>query len=93
MEENNDFTENDDLIPHLKPLSSVLNKLVLDGYEDDFKIDEEGEALKSVKTDKTYTPDQINIVNFFRFEGQSDPNDQSILYVVETADGLKGTIV
>jgi hypothetical protein len=93
MEENTNYTENDDLIPYLKSLSEVSNKMVLKGYDDDFKIDEAGERLTSLKTERSFTPEEIKIVNFFRFEGQSDPNDQSILYVIETADGLKGTLV
>ena len=91
MEENNDFMENNDLIPHMKSLSSLTNKMVLNGYDDDFKITDNG--LKSLKTEKIYQPDQINIINFFRFEGQSDPNDNTIMYVIETADGLKGTLI
>lgn len=91
MEENNDFMENNDLIPHMKSLTSLTNKMVLNGYDDDFKITDNG--LKSLRTEKIYQPDQINIINFFRFEGQSDPNDNTILYVIETSDGLKGTIV
>src|SRR4051812_31234412 len=91
MDENNDFMENNDLIPHMKSLASVVNKMVLDGYTDDFKIAHNG--LRSLKTEKIYQPEHINVVNFFRFEGQSDPNDNTILYVIETNDGLKGTIV
>lgn len=91
MEENNDFMENNDLIPHMKSLSSLTNKMVLNGYDDDFKITDNG--LKSLKTEKIYQPEQINIINFFRFEGQSDPNDNTIMYVIETSDGLKGTII
>ncbi len=91
MEENNDFMENNDLIPHMKSLSSLTNKMVLNGYDDDFKITDRG--LKSLKTEKLYQPDQINIINFFRFEGQSDPNDNTIMYVIETTDGLKGTLI
>lgn len=86
-----DFMENNDQIPHMKSLSLLLNKMVLDGYDDDFKIADAG--LRSLKTDKTYKPEEINIVNFFRFEGQSDPNDNTIMYVIETSDGQKGTIV
>ncbi|MCW3112553.1 MAG: hypothetical protein JWR18_949 [Segetibacter sp.] len=91
MEENNEFLENNDLIPHMKNLASVTNKLVLKGYDDDFKISDKG--LKSLKTEKIYPPEEINVVNFFRFEGQSDPNDNTILYQIETTDGLKGTLV
>jgi len=91
MEENQDFMENNDLIPHMKSLAMLSNKMVLDGYDDDFKITDKG--LKSLKTEKVYQPDQINVINFFRFEGQSDPNDNTIMYVIETSDGLKGTLV
>jgi len=91
MEENTDFMENNDLIPHMKSLALLTNKMVLDGYDDDFKITDKG--LKSLKTEKIYQPEQINVINFFRFEGQSDPNDNTIMYVIETTDGLKGTLV
>ncbi len=91
MEENNDFMENNDLIPHMKSLTSLTNKMVLNGYDDDFKISADG--LKSLKTEKVYQPDQVNIINFFRFEGQSDPDENTIMYVIETSDGLKGTLI
>lgn len=83
--------ENNDSVPHMKSLALCLNRMVLDGYDDDFKVTEGG--LKSLKTEKVYKPDQINIVNFFRFEGQSDPADNSIMYVIESTDGVKGTVV
>jgi hypothetical protein len=83
--------ENNDTVPHMKSLALCLNRMVLDGYDDDFKVTDEG--LLSLKTEKTFRPDQINIVNFFRFEGQSDPNDMTIMYVIETEDGQKGTLV
>lgn len=87
-----DYMENNDQIPHMKSLALCLNRMVLDGYEDDFKVLEDG-RLTSLKTDNKYEPDDINVVNFFRFEGQSDPNDNTIMYVIETNDGLKGTLV
>ncbi len=86
-----EFMENNDQIPHMKSLSLCLNKMVLEGYVDDFKIADNG--LRSLKTEKVYKPEEINVVNFFRFEGQSDPDDNTIMYVIETNDGLKGTLV
>jgi hypothetical protein len=91
MQEKTDYMENNDQIPHMKSLALCLNKMVLDGYDDDFKIADAG--LRSLKTEKIYTPEQVHVVNFFRFEGQSDPNDNTIMYVIETDDGLKGTMV
>jgi hypothetical protein len=92
MANKNDYMENNDQIPHMKSLALCLNRMVLDGYDDDFKVNEEGE-LASLKTGNTYHPENINVINFFRFEGQSDPNDNTIMYVIETSDGLKGTLV
>src|ERR1700745_700705 len=74
----------------MKTLTSVLNKIVKDGYEENFKVTEKG--LQSLETEKVYGPDQVHIVNFFRFEGASDPSDSAILYVIETTDRAKGSL-
>lgn len=76
---------------HMKSLSSCINKLVFDGFSEDFKATDRG--LTSVSDGKHYFPEEISIVNFFRFEGYSDPEDNSILYAIETYDGRKGTLV
>jgi hypothetical protein len=62
-----------------------------DGYTENFVV-EDG-RLKCLSCDKSYDPTQVKINNFFRFEGVSDPDDNSIMYVIETDDGKKGTIV
>src|SRR5262245_44812914 len=74
----------------MKSLAACINKLVLDGYTEDFKVAERG--LLSLQHERIYQPGDITIVNFYRFEGASDPADNSILYVIETKDGLKGTL-
>ena len=74
----------------MKTMASCINKLVLDGYTEDFKVSERG--LLSLQKEKLYSPEEVNIVNFYRFEGPSDPGDNSILYVIETTDGSKGTL-
>lgn len=87
----NEFVEKPDQVPHMKSLSLCLNKMMLEGYDNDFKMVENG--LKALKTEKVYKPEEIKVVNYFRFEGQSDPNDNTIMYVIETNDGVKGTLV
>jgi len=74
----------------MKTLASCLNKVVRDGYTENFKVTEEG--LQSLETEKLYKPDEVHIVNFFRFEGASDPSDSAILYIIETNNGAKGTL-
>jgi hypothetical protein len=53
---------------------------------------EEGEMI-STSDSKKYAPDDVIAVDFFRFEGITDPDDMSILYAIETVDGKKGTLI
>jgi hypothetical protein len=78
-------------IPWMKGLASCTNKMKEDGYTEDFQVTKEG--LTTFNKDKHYLPEQVKIVNFYRFEGVSDPGDNMILYVMETDDGVKGTLV
>jgi len=74
----------------LKTMASCLNKLSMDGYNENFQVTDKG--LSSFGKNTFYKPEDIRIVNFFRFEGASDPADNSILYAIETNDGRKGTL-
>ena len=78
-------------LPYMKSLSTCLNRIVLDGYTEDFKVTEEG--LQGMNNHTVYVPTQLQVVNFFRFEGMSDPDDNAVLYVIETEDGTKGTLI
>jgi hypothetical protein len=40
--------------------------------------------------DKFYQPEDIEIVKVYRFEGISDPSDMSVIYILQTHDGLTG---
>ena len=77
--------------PYLKSMVECHNKMMQDGYKENFKV--EDNHLKCIGCDKEYSPSDITIKNFFRFEGSSDPEDNSIMYVIETIDGKKGTLV
>jgi hypothetical protein len=78
-------------MPYMKSLSTCLNRMVNEGYSEDFKVTDAG--LESIQHKTKYFPEHIQVVNFFRFEGESDPDDNAILYVIETNDGIKGTLV
>ncbi|HZF64063.1 MAG TPA: hypothetical protein VEZ55_06260 [Chitinophagaceae bacterium] len=75
----------------MKSLSTCLNKVISDGYTEDFKITEKG--MEGLHNKKMYQPSDVKIVNFFRFEGPSDPEDEAVLYVIEAEDGTKGTLI
>jgi hypothetical protein len=74
----------------MKTLSSMTLKLSQEGYFTQFKALKNG--LESLETHDVYAPDEVKIINFYRFEGESDPADSAILYVVETCRGEKGTL-
>ncbi|GAA4783369.1 hypothetical protein GCM10023231_08770 [Olivibacter ginsenosidimutans] len=72
----------------MTPLSVVMNKLRERGYSEELKITKKGATLGP--SDKLYQPNELSIVRTYRFEGESDPADMSVLYVIETKDGQKG---
>lgn len=86
------YTEPNDKTTYMTDLEKCMNRLEEKGYKDQFRV--EKKRLKSM-TDakKSYKPEDVNAVNFYRFEGISDPDDMSILYAIETCDGRKGTLV
>lgn len=61
------------------------------GYGGSFKM--EHGKLHSLETDKTYTPDDVTVVNHHRFEGESSGGDMAIVYLIECRDGEKGSVV
>ena len=73
-----------------RSLVNVENRLNKDGFTADFKVTDG--RLCVMSTSKEYGPEEVQIVDFYRFEGESDPDDMSILYALETNDGVRGTI-
>ena len=74
----------------LKTMVSCTNMLNKLGFTTQFKAFKAG--LKSLDTEHVYAPNEVTIVNFYRFEGDSDPEENSILYAIETSKGEKGTL-
>lgn len=75
----------------MNTVTACINKAVLQGYEANFKIADN--KLQAKDGERSYSPDQVRVNNFYRFEGNSDPADNAILYVLETTDGTKGTLL
>jgi hypothetical protein len=49
--------------------------------------------LRASGTDRSYDPQEVRVLDHRRFEGVSDPGDTSVVYAIETADGVRGTLV
>ncbi|RPD52000.1 hypothetical protein DRJ53_03550 [Paracnuella aquatica] len=73
-------------------MEKCIKRLESEGYTDQYRV-ENNRMVSMENKGKKYKPDEVVAVNFFRFEGPSNPDDMSILYAIETTDGRKGTLV
>lgn len=62
------------------------------GFTTDFNI--AFDNIECWHTGVCLSPSQFEIVEHYRFEGETNPSDSSVLYVVQAIDGsLKGTLI
>tara|TARA_R110000796_G_scaffold37722_4_gene95235 strand:- start:136148 stop:136462 length:315 start_codon:yes stop_codon:yes gene_type:complete len=76
---------------YAKSEGSYINKYQKLGYTANYQL--KNDTLVDMETKKSYSPNKIYITKEFRFEGMSNPSDMSILYIIETKDGSKGTVL
>lgn len=50
-------------------------------------------AFRAVDSGKTFTPDDLTIVEHYRFEGASDPEELAVVYAIQARDGTRGSLV
>jgi len=72
-------------------LSEAVNTLTQEGYKEDFEAMEN--CIKALYSKKEYQPDDLKIIDSYRFEGITNPGDQSTVFTIEANDGTKGTMV
>ncbi|MEO8763232.1 MAG: hypothetical protein ABI416_03050 [Ginsengibacter sp.] len=76
----------DEKIP-MTTVISVLEKLRIKKHDNEFRMTPEGFTTGN---NKFYNPEDLKIIRTYRFEGDSDPSDSSIIYVIEANNGLIG---
>jgi len=73
-------------------VSSALNSLKARGYAKDFNI--AFDKLICTDTDECLNLHEFEITEVYRFEGESNPSDEAVVYAVESKDGnMKGALV
>ena len=70
-------------------VTAAIRGLKERGYSKDFNLEEN--CL--VCDDNKYHPEDFEIVEVYRFEGDSDPADEAVVYAVEGKNGEKGVLV
>ncbi len=72
-------------------LSVAIEDLQDQGFNEDFNLVAEGIESKNLK--KKWKAGELDVIKFYRFEGMTDPGDNTILYLIETHEGRKGLLV
>ena len=72
-------------------LVDALDDLRKRGYEADFST--ETVCLYCEDLDIRLDPEDFHVDEVYRFEGDSNPDDNSILYAISSSTGVKGTLV
>ncbi len=70
-------------------VSAAVNGLKKRGYEMDFNLRDNCLICHEDKFDIN----DFEIVEFYRFEGDSDPADEAVVYAIESNKGHKGILV
>ena len=70
-------------------VTQAVNDLKRRGYTMDFNLAENCIVCHEDK----FNPAEFEIVEFHRFEGNTDPADESVVFAIESKSGLKGVLV
>jgi hypothetical protein len=75
----------------INTLIDAINAMRSKGYNCDFILKDGAMLCKNTKSSfKSY---ELVIDKVFRFEGNSNPDDMSVLYAVSSLNGTKGIII
>jgi hypothetical protein len=70
-------------------VSEALAGLKKRGFEIDFNLEENSIVCKAGK----FNADDFEIIEVHRFEGDSDPSDEAVVYAIQSITGMKGVLV
>jgi hypothetical protein len=73
-------------------LSGTMSRLRSEGYTEDFNLREN--CIECREGHYKMAPSEFKIDSFYRFEGETDPSDEAILYAISSDKfRLKGLLV
>jgi hypothetical protein len=72
------------------PEAAALEAFKAQGFTGSFVV--AAGVLRLLGGSRTFSPDEVTIRDYRRFEGVSDPDDMSIVYAIESTDGTRGTL-
>jgi len=84
--------ENHENIDKMTTLSQVMEKLRERGIHREFRMNEDCE-MKFDNSEKNYQPSELTLLKTYRFEGDSNPDDSAVLYLLKDTAGNIGMII
>jgi hypothetical protein len=72
-------------------VTDAINGLKKRGYTIDFNLDYD--CIICHETPISLLPSEFEISEVYRFEGDSDPADEAVVYAIESKHGHKGLLV
>ncbi len=74
---------------HMSTHSQEAGRLQAAGYVEDLSIDDDGKIANRLHS---FDVESITVDEILRFEGMSNPDDESMLLAVTGPNGIKGTM-
>ena len=74
---------------HYETVSKAIEELRKQGYTTDFNLEENAIVCSVGK----FSANDFDIVDVYRYEGNSDPGDEAAVYAIKSSNGLKGILV
>lgn len=74
-----------------RTLSQALDDLRRQGFTEDFNL--QPHCIHCAARQIDLHPEDFKITGVYRFEGQSDPDYNEVIYAIEGKNGLKGVLV
>ena len=74
---------------HYDSIAHAITELRARGFTEDFNLAENCLVCRNEK----YNADSFDITEVVRFEGDSDPGDEAVVYGIESKSGIKGILV
>ena len=74
----------------METLAEAMNRLQERGYTEAFRV--ENAELVAARAGRSFRPEDVEVDEVLRFEGESNPSDMSILFAISVpGDDIRGT--
>ncbi|WP_288879928.1 phosphoribosylpyrophosphate synthetase [Pedobacter panaciterrae] len=74
---------------HYDTVTKAIEELREKGFVIDFNLRENSLTIENPR----FRPEELSIVDIYRYEGDTDPADEVIVYGIASTDGSKGIYV